>query len=91
MTLNYVVVTGKIKLVLYDDRKERKSFGKIQEIILSNENYNLITVPPLIWNGFKSLDNSTSIIANCSDIPHDHDEILRRDHNDQNIPYTWKD
>ena len=91
MTLNYVVVTGKIKLVLYDDRKESKSFGKIQEIILSNDNYNLITVPPLIWNGFKSLDNSTSIIANCSDIPHEHDEILRRDYNDQNIPYTWKD
>ena len=31
MTLNYVVVTGKIKLVLYDDRKESKSFEKYKK------------------------------------------------------------
>ena len=91
MTLNYVVVTGKIKLVLYDDRKNSNSYGKIQEIILSNENYCLITVPPLIWNGFKSLDNKTSIIANCSDIPHEHDEILRMDYDDKHIPYSWRE
>ena len=32
MTLNYVAAFGKIKLVLYDDRKNSKTFGKIQEI-----------------------------------------------------------
>ena len=89
ITLNYVVVIGKIKLVLYDDRKDSNSYGRIQEVVLSNENYSLITIPPLIWNGFKSLDNKTSIIANCSDIPHKHDEILRRDYDDKYIPYSW--
>ncbi len=89
MTLNYVVVKGKIKLVLFDDRKKSNSYGKIQEIVLSNDNYSLITVPPLIWNGFISLDDKTSIIANCSDIPHEHDEILRKSYNDKYIPYSW--
>ena len=74
MTLNYVAAFGKIKLVLYDDRKGSKSFGKIEEIILSNDNHLLITIPPLIWNGFCSADNNLAILANCSDIPHDKSE-----------------
>ena len=57
MTLNYAVVFGKIKLVLFDDKKKSKTYGKIQEIFLSTENYKVITVPPLIWNGFKAIGN----------------------------------
>ena len=90
MTLNYAVVFGKIKLVLFDDRKNSKTCGKIQEIYLSTENYNVITVPPLIWNGFKAIGNSTSIVANCSNIPHDPKEIVRKKFNDPYIPYNWK-
>ncbi len=90
MTLNYAVVFGKIKLVLFDDRKNSKTCGKIQEIYLSTENYNVITVPPLIWNGFKAIGNRTSIVANCSNIPHDPKEIVRKKFNDPYIPYNWK-
>ncbi len=90
MTLNYAVVFGKIKLVLFDDRKKSKTYRKIQEIFLSTENYNVITVPPLIWNGFKAIGNKTSIVANCSNIPHDPKEIVRKKFNDPYIPYNWK-
>src|SRR6056300_510694 len=41
-TLNYVCVYGKVKLVLFDNRKASKSFGEYQEIFLSPENYFLI-------------------------------------------------
>lgn len=89
MTLNYVPVLGKIKLVLFDDRKKSKTCGKIQEIFLSTENYFLVTIPPLIWNGFKSTENKTAVIANCSDIPHDPNEIVRKSYNDPYFPYSW--
>tara|TARA_B110000046_G_C12721442_1_gene284744 strand:- start:119 stop:568 length:450 start_codon:yes stop_codon:yes gene_type:complete len=89
MTLNYVIVHGRIKLVLYDSRKKSKTYGKIQEIFLSTEDYNLITIPPLIWNGFKAIGNQMSIIANCSDIPHDPKEILRKAYDTKEIPYKW--
>ena len=52
MTLNYVAVYGSIKLVLYDDREKSKTKGTIQEIILSEKNYNLVSIPPNIWNLF---------------------------------------
>ena len=90
MTLNYSVIHGEIKLVLFDDRTESSTKGMVQEIKLSPENHCVVTVPPLIWNGFISLYNSTSIVANCSDIPHDTNEIIRKDYNDKTIPYRWK-
>ena len=90
MTLNYAVISGKIKLVLYDDRKESKTYKNIQEIFLSIENYAVITVPPLIWNGFKAVGNEPSIVANCSDIPHNPDEIIRKPFDSKEIPYTWE-
>tara|TARA_B100001093_G_C25900250_1_gene624160 strand:- start:160 stop:444 length:285 start_codon:yes stop_codon:yes gene_type:complete len=89
MTLNYAIVYGRIKLVLFDDRKKSKTYGKIQEIYLSTENYSLITIPPMIWNGFKAIGNKMSIIANCSDIPHDQKEIIRKPYNTKDIPYKW--
>ena len=52
MTLNYVAVYGEIKLVLFDDRTKSKTKGEIQEIILSNDKHNLVSIPPFVWNGF---------------------------------------
>ena len=90
MTLNYAVVHGSIKLVLYDDRDESKTKGTIQEIMLSNENHYLVSIPPKIWNGFCSSDNKHAILANCSDIPHDKEEIIRLPFDDPKFPYKWK-
>ena len=89
MTLNYVAAFGKIKLVLYDDRKNSKTVGKIQEIFLSNENHLLVSIPPNIWNGFTSADENLAVLANCSDIPHDKTEISRLSFDDPKFPYNW--
>lgn len=89
MTLNYAVIQGEIKFVLYDDRPNSPSRGKIQELFISPENYMLVTVPPLIWNGFKCVGTSTSIIANCSTLPHHPDEIVRQSPKSSSIPYSW--
>jgi dTDP-4-dehydrorhamnose 3,5-epimerase len=90
MTLNYSVPYGLIKLVLYDARTDSKTYGEIQEIFLGPENYNLVTIPPMVWNGFKGVGTTHSIVANCSDIPHDPDEIERMDPFDPSIPYNWE-
>ncbi len=44
-TLNYACVKGIVRLVLYDDRSESKTRGVIQEIIMSKEDYSLVTIP----------------------------------------------
>lgn len=89
MTLNYAVVSGNIKLVLFDDRPMSATKGKIQEIFLGTDNYCLVTIPPRIWNGFKGYGTTTAIVANCSSIPHDPAEIERLNPFDASIPYDW--
>ncbi|SVE59103.1 uncharacterized protein METZ01_LOCUS511957, partial [marine metagenome] len=90
MTLNYAVIYGAIKCVLYDNRPDSKTRGVVEEYFLSPENYCLVTVPPLIWNGWKGIGSEISIVANCSNIPHDPDEIERKPAFDSDIPYDWK-
>ena len=89
MTLNYAVIFGEIKFVLYDDRPDSSTKGKIQGFFISPENYMLVTVPPLIWNGFKSVGVSSSIVANCATLPHSPDELVRKPPSDESIPYDW--
>lgn len=89
MTLNYAVPHGHIKLVLFDDRPGSKTEGQLQEIFLGPDNYQLVTIPPKVWNGFKGIGTVPAIVANCSDIPHDPEEIHRKDPFDASIPYDW--
>ena len=88
-TLNYVCIHGKVKLVLFDDRKESKTFNQHQEIILSPDNYFLVTIPPGIWNGFKGLSAPDAIIANLIDNPHNDNEMTRLPHDDTKFNYSW--
>jgi len=90
MTLNYAAIHGEIKCVLFDDRPDSKTRGCIEEYFLSPENYYLLTVPPLVWNGWKGLGEHNSIVANCASIPHDPSEIKRKPAFDASIPYDWQ-
>ncbi|MHB8104028.1 MAG: dTDP-4-dehydrorhamnose 3,5-epimerase family protein [Dehalococcoidales bacterium] len=90
MTLNYAVVAGMIKLVLYDPRKDSKTKGEIQELFVGEDNYVLVKIPPGIWNGFKGVGTKPAIVANCATIPHRPDEIERLDPVKNDIPYDWE-
>jgi len=89
MTLNYAVIYGMIKLVLYDDRKDSPTKGELQELFVGGDNYCLVKIPPKVWNGFKGIGNTMAIIANLATIPHRPDEIERMDPFGKIIPYDW--
>jgi dTDP-4-dehydrorhamnose 3,5-epimerase len=90
MTLNYAVPHGHIKFVLFDDRPGSATRGEIQELFLGPDNYCLVTVPPMIWNGFKGIGSESAIVANCATVPHDPREIERKPGRDPSIPYDWE-
>ena len=89
MTLNYAVVVGMIKLVLYDDRPDSPTRGELQELFIGQENYQLVKIPPNIWNGFKTVGTQMAILANCPTLPHDPNELVRIPPEDPSIPYDW--
>ena len=89
MTLNYAVIQGMIKLVLYDDRDSSPTEGELNELFIGQENYQLVQIPPMVWNGYKTIGTEMAMVANCPTLPHDPDEIVRKSPFDPDIPYDW--
>jgi len=89
MELNYAVIFGNIKLVLYDNRKGSSTKGSLMEIFMGDKNYLLVKVPPMVWNGFKGIGTTEAIVANCATLSHRPGEIKRLDPFSSKIPYEW--
>ena len=91
ITLNYCVVYGMVKLVLFDEREESSTKDNLMELFIGDDNYCLVQIPFGIANGHKGI-TETALLANVPDVPHDKlpkDEMIRIDPYDNNIPYNW--
>jgi dTDP-4-dehydrorhamnose 3,5-epimerase len=90
VTQNITVPMGEIRLVIFDDRPESSTRGNTAEYQIGrNGNYYLIHIPPMLWYGFQSLDNQKSIIANCTDLPHEPSESRLLPLDSGKIPFQW--
>ena len=85
MTLNLVVPVGKIRFVLFDDRKLPKA--KFQEVVISKDSYYRLTIPPKIWVGFQGLSDGVSMLLNIANIEHNQHEVDNR--NIEEIEFNW--
>ena len=88
MVLNLVVPVGAVKFVLFDDRPDSATSQQFQEVTLSRENYNRLTVPPMVWTGFQGVSQVTSILLNVANIEHQPTEADRLPLNE--INYEWE-
>ena len=88
---NYAVVSGMIKLVLFDNREKSSTYKKLKELYIGDENYSLVTIPTGIIMGYKCIGNHKCILANCSTLPHDPHEMKSYDPiNNDIIDYDWE-
>ncbi len=86
---NLTVPVGAVRFALYDDRAGSPSFGDVQVLEVGEELYRLVQIPPGIWYGFQGLGARPSLIANCTDLPYDPDEVERVDPFDRRMPAIW--
>ena len=89
MTLNYACMFGRIKVAMFDDRPDSPSKGTLMEVFLGVDSYNLLIVPPHVWNGFKGLSDPHALVANCCSHAHDPRRSSRMDPFDSSIGYDW--
>lgn len=89
MTLHYACIHGRVKLVIYDERQGSATKGQLMELFLGPDNYNLVIIPPDLWNGFKGMGNEPAIMADVIDIPHERAQSDRIDPHKNHIPYVW--
>ena len=89
-TINFTVIRGLIKLVLFDARK--KSHTKNEKCIfnLGVDNYSSISVPPKIWYAFQGKSQKKGYIINFMSHPYDPNELLKMDpHEKEIINHKW--
>ncbi len=89
------VVTGLVKIVVFDGRLDSTTHGQLTEIVVSERNPGLLIVPPNLYHGWKNIGVSEAIIINMPtemynyetpdalDMPWD--SVAAR----ELIPYTW--
>ncbi len=88
MTLNLLVPKGEVRFVIHDDRIDSPSKGIFQKVELSKNNYHRLTIPPLLWFGFKCLSKEQAMLLNIADIQHNPIEVDRKFIED--IPFNWE-
>ena len=90
-TQHFCVPVGRIKLVIYDNRKDSVSNSNVQLINLGRpDSYFRVMIPPGLWYGFTCISKMPALLVNCADIPHNLQESEVRMIDDGSIPYKWK-
>jgi len=56
----FTVLKGTVKICVYDNDKESKTFGNLVEIISSDEKLQIVKVPGHFWHGTKTIGNESS-------------------------------
>jgi dTDP-4-dehydrorhamnose 3,5-epimerase len=89
---NMCIIQGMAKIVVYDDRKNSRTKGTVNEFIIGEDNMTLLRIPGECWHGFKALGAKPVILINFPNKLYNNEspdeERLPPDTN--KIPYDWK-
>jgi dTDP-4-dehydrorhamnose 3,5-epimerase len=87
----FVVVSGMMKVVLFDGRRNSPTEGLINEFFMGVYNPAILKIPRGVMHGFKCISSEESMVVNIPTEPYNHeepDEYRLHAHTDQ-IPYDW--
>jgi len=89
-TQNLAVPVGRVRIVIYDERRGSATWGKLRTLELGRPDaYGRLRIPPGLWYGFRCISSIPALVANCSDLPHDPADSESRSANDSRVPYSW--
>ncbi|MCD4690738.1 dTDP-4-dehydrorhamnose 3,5-epimerase family protein [bacterium] len=88
----FTIVSGMMKVVLYDGREGSSTHGEINEFFMGELNPILITIPPGVLHGMMAIGNKPGFLVNCPTEVYCYDEPdeFRVDPHDGTVPYEWE-
>jgi dTDP-4-dehydrorhamnose 3,5-epimerase len=87
----WAVVSGMIKVALYDLRRHSGTHGEVQEIFMGDDNPVVLVIPVGVLHGYKTIGTAPSLLLNFADHvynPAEPDE-LRIPWDSPDVPYNW--
>ncbi len=88
---HFAVVSGMMKVVLYDWRKDSPTKGRINEFFMGEHNPSILKIPKGVMHGFKCISDKEAIVINIPTEVYNYqspDEYRKPAHTDE-IPYDW--
>jgi dTDP-4-dehydrorhamnose 3,5-epimerase len=88
---NFVIVSGMMKVVLYDMRDGSPTKGEVNEFFMGEKNPVLLRIPPGVAHGMKGMEPMGGMLINTPSHPYHYtepDEFRIHPH-DNDIPYDW--
>jgi len=67
------VASGLVRIVCYDAREDSPTYGRVNELSLSERNPGLLAIPPNVYHGWKNIGVSESIVVNLPTRTYDYD------------------
>jgi dTDP-4-dehydrorhamnose 3,5-epimerase len=84
------VLSGTMKMALWDERDDSMTKGVVQEIMISGEAPAMMRIPPGVWHGFRSMSGDLLLLhlnSHAYDLAEPDEERLPSD--SDRIPYRW--
>lgn len=94
----FMVIKGSMKICAYDSDKNSSTFGKLVEIITSEDKLQIVRIPGKYWHGTKTVSEEPSLtvyfVSNLYDYKNPDEERKPWNSNDildprTNQPYDW--
>jgi dTDP-4-dehydrorhamnose 3,5-epimerase len=85
------LVKGRLKLVLFDNRKSSSTCSHCREIIMEETAPTLVQIPPGVWHGFQAIGADPAYLLHLNSVAFDFDspDEERIAPDDTSIPYSW--
>jgi dTDP-4-dehydrorhamnose 3,5-epimerase len=88
---NMIIIKGMMKIVLYDDRSNSKTYKELNEFFVGEHNPALIHIPAGVLHGFKCISETEAVCINIPTELYDYEkpDEYRVDPHSKEIPYDW--
>lgn len=89
------VVSGIVKIVVFDGRNDSPTKGRLNEFTVSNRNPGLLIIPPALYHGWKNIGTDEAMIINMPTRMYDYESPDALDlpwdapEAESIVPYRW--
>lgn len=87
----YFIVSGRLRVVLYDGRARSPTYQRFAEFQFTEETPGLLYIPPGVWHADENTGDGDAVIINFPTRAYDHDrpDKYRIDLSSGEIPFDW--
>lgn len=67
------VVSGLVKIAVFDGRLDSPTYGSVTDIVVSEKNPGLLVIPPNLYHGWKNIGVTEAVIINMPTVAYNYD------------------